>query len=208
MIWREWVYQTSQLSSAAGSQKERPAPKRDTSRTSGLMIAPAPSKILSSSQGICKKDLTYPFHCGMLSNGKHRTKTTMATTLKMNSRIGKTPVQIEAASVKELFQAVELICQLPSACGNCKSEEIGPGYSKTRDGDEFFFLKCPSCGWEFKLGQRKADGELFPQFNPTDASGRPLNHKNGWKAPFTKSGGQSDESAFNDQGGDDDGGYD
>lgn len=110
--------------------------------------------------------------------------------IKATFRIGITPIQVEAASLKELFAQTELISQLPSCCGKCTSKDIRPGFSKNSS-FEFFFLRCSECGYEFKLGQRKSDGGLFPKFS------------DGWKPPFKRSE-EEDESAMPDAGGYDD----
>lgn len=111
--------------------------------------------------------------------------------LKLNLKIGKYPIQLEAEDLRELFRETELLSQLPKTCGRCASDDIGPGYSKSQKGDEFFFLRCNSCAGEFKIGQRKSDNALFPQFNP----GRP--HKHGWMEPFRRSE-EGSESSMTD----------
>lgn len=105
--------------------------------------------------------------------------------LKANYKLGSLVIQIEGEDIKELFQATELLCQCPQKCA-CGSPNISPGFSRSREGHEFYFLKCmePTCGKEFKFGQRQRDKGLFPKSN------------DGWVAPFKGSGeqgGGSDE---------------
>lgn len=147
--------------------------------------------------GICKNILT-PSPGGVII--KHRqddsrhNQDRQIMKLRMNIPVGSTPITIEAENVKELFEATELLGQLPQSCGGCNGTSIRPAYSKTGDGFEFYYLKCNSCGHEFRLGQRKSDQGLFPNFSPEGA------HKNGWKPPFKASGNRADESAINDDG--------
>lgn len=94
--------------------------------------------------------------------------------VKLTLRIGKTPVLIEGNTLKECFEETELICQLPQHCGNCKSDNLLPGYSKTGD-YEFYFLRCGDCRHELKFGQRKSDKGLFPKFDEG---------QDGWVEPF------------------------
>ena len=94
--------------------------------------------------------------------------------VKLTLHIGRTPVLIEGATLKECFLETELICQLPHQCGNCSSDNIQPGYSRTDD-YEFFFLRCGDCKHELKFGQRKSDKGLFPKFDEG---------QEGWVAPY------------------------
>lgn len=94
--------------------------------------------------------------------------------VKLTLKIGRTPVLIEADSLKQCFEETELICQLPQCCGNCQSDNILPGYSRSGD-YEFYFLRCGDCKHELKFGQRKSDKGLFPKFDEG---------QEGWVEPF------------------------
>jgi hypothetical protein len=98
--------------------------------------------------------------------------------IKMNMKIGSTPIQIEAENLKELFQQTELLTQLPTAC-RCGHTDIRPAFASVK-GNDFYSLKCAKCESEFKLGQRKEDGGLFPRYDE------------GWKDPFRKNNSSSE----------------
>jgi hypothetical protein len=104
--------------------------------------------------------------------------------VKITLKIGRTPVLIEGATLKECFVETELICQLPPSCGNCGSDNIAPSYSRT-DAYEFFALRCGDCKHELKFGQRKTDKGLFPKFDEG---------KDGWVAPYSGGGRRQEES--------------
>jgi hypothetical protein len=68
-------------------------------------------------------------------------------------------------------------------CQNCKGTDLRPRYAQTQAGHEYYSLICKSCRWEFKYGQRKSDGGLFPK---------------GWEPPYQKER-ESDDSARTSQ---------
>jgi hypothetical protein len=100
--------------------------------------------------------------------------TCILMSVKLTLKIGRTPVLIEGNTLKECFEETELICQLPQCCGNCKSDNLLPSYSRTGD-YEFYFLRCGDCQHELKFGQRKSDKGLFPKFDEG---------QDGWVEPF------------------------
>lgn len=111
--------------------------------------------------------------------------------IKANFKLGGLSIQLEAADLKGLFRETELLSQCPQACGACGSKNINPAYSKSaKEGFEFYSLKCADCNSEFKFGQRKSDGGLFPKFDEG---------KNGWVQGFRRSD-ENSEAAFKNDG--------
>lgn len=76
------------------------------------------------------------------------------------------------ASCGDLFGAAE-------CCNNCQGTDLRPKYTKTKGGYEYYSLICKACHWEFKFGQRKDDGGLYPK---------------GWEPPYERSGGDQEHS--------------
>lgn len=103
--------------------------------------------------------------------------------LKANTKVGQTTVQIEAETLKNLFRSFEVLGTIPGAC-SCGNTDLTFGYNKhATKGFEWYFIKCrnPKCGNEFPFGQRKTDGGLFPKGDQ-------------WVAPFSRGeGDRTDE---------------
>lgn len=98
-------------------------------------------------------------------------------------------IQIEGATIKDIFRECELLSQCPKSCA-CGSADIRPSFQKAQDKYEYFYLKCGDCGKEFKFGLRKSDGELFPKFNEG---------QDGWCEPFRRSQQQEERGSNNSE---------
>lgn len=77
----------------------------------------------------------------------------------------------DCADLKEAFSFLAQCQELfgtSDECHNCKGKDIRPKYRR-HEKYEFYSFVCGNCGWEFKFGQRKDDGGLFPK---------------GWEPPY------------------------
>jgi hypothetical protein len=48
--------------------------------------------------------------------------------------------------------------QLPSKCGHCGTEDIGLSHRSTKDGDDYYELKCLKCTAQYPFHQYKKGG--------------------------------------------------
>jgi hypothetical protein len=91
-------------------------------------------------------------------------------------------VDYDASDLKEAFAFLgrcQEVFGAAEVCENCKGTDIRPRYAKTQGGYEYYSLLCRQCKWEFKFGQRKNDGGLYPK---------------GWEQPY-QSGDESSQEA-------------
>jgi len=96
----------------------------------------------------------------------------MPVTIK--TKVGQNEITVSGDDDKDLIKKISFWGQLPKKCGNCESDAIGFGHAD-RSGFDFYFMKCSSCQYEFKFGQKKDHSGLFPKSNK-------------WEAPFASSG--------------------
>ena len=88
-------------------------------------------------------------------------------------------VKLEAKSAKDVFKALAEFQEVfdEANCGLCNSEEL-QFLVRTVDGNDFYELKCKSCGAKLAFGQHKSGGSLFPKRKLADGS---YDYKNkGW----------------------------
>ncbi len=77
---------------------------------------------------------------------------------------GRLLIKIEAANVKELFNAVATVDEVfnsETACGLCNSADIR-FVVRTVEENDYYELRC-KCGAKFAFGQSKKGGGLFPK---------------------------------------------
>lgn len=98
--------------------------------------------------------------------------------LQAQLSIGQLKFNLVAETAKDLFQNVAQIQELfeaETACGCCQSEEIRFSYREVGD-YKYYELVCRDCGAQFKFGQKKQGGGLFPK---RTEGGKPLEN-GGW----------------------------
>ncbi len=99
----------------------------------------------------------------------------MKATLTINQLL----FELEASSGKDLFQQVAEIQEIFEAetkCGACESEDIRYGYREV-DTYKYYELHCRNCDAQFKFGQKKQGGQLFPKRRSEDGGALP---NGGW----------------------------
>lgn len=99
--------------------------------------------------------------------------------IKVNLPMGANAIQIEGevADFKGLIKNLSAFEGIPTACKNCKGKNLWPNFRQPQ-GNTYYSIKCSDCGWEFKYGQKKEGGTLFPK---------------GWEAPYEGSSSKQDE---------------
>lgn len=79
---------------------------------------------------------------------------------------GRLLLEFNAESMRDLFWMVGQLRQVFEAepkCGMCDSVNIGPGISRDKDENQYYFLLCADCEAQFRFGQTKVGGNLFPK---------------------------------------------
>ena len=87
-------------------------------------------------------------------------------------------LEVDVKDIKGCFRFIACAQEVfgIKRCGNCESTNLRLNFRKAKTADgrdcEYYSVKCNDCGYEFKFGQKHAEGApLFPK---------------GWEAPFEK----------------------
>ena len=72
-------------------------------------------------------------------------------------------LEFEVQGVKELMKQLSQVGELfgIKSCDLCQGSDIIPQHRRSRDGHEFYGLKCVSCNAQFDFGQHKEGETLF-----------------------------------------------
>ena len=97
----------------------------------------------------------------------------------IKSRTGRLLVEVEAADIKGLFQAISEVAEVidaDEACGVCNSNAIR---HRVREVEQYKYyeLVCESCTARLQFGQLRDGGGLFPKRK--DPQGNLLDNR-GW----------------------------
>lgn len=73
-------------------------------------------------------------------------------------------VEIETNSAKDAFKQLAEFQEIfnESNCGQCNNEDL-QFVVRTVEGNDFYELRCKSCGAKLAFGQHKSGGTLFPK---------------------------------------------
>lgn len=76
----------------------------------------------------------------------------------------KLTFEVEGSGQKEVFKELALIQEVfgEKQCGLCKNTDI-KFICRTVEGNDYYELKCGSCGGTLSFGQHKKGGTLFPK---------------------------------------------
>ncbi len=98
-------------------------------------------------------------------------------------------IEIDGANLQEIIQAVTSVENAIGfePCGKCKSGNVFPNHRKV-EADDFYELKCNSCGAVLQLGQHKSDSTLYKKKMEVDSKGKAVKDENG-KAKYLKDNG-------------------
>jgi len=80
-------------------------------------------------------------------------------------------MEVELQGLKDTFQFLAMADTMfgLKRCGNCESPNLSFQH-KTPKGYDYYSVRCDDCRHEFKFGQQKETGRLFPK---------------GWEPPFS-----------------------
>ena len=80
-------------------------------------------------------------------------------------------VEVEANNNKEAFKQLAEFQEIfeESTCGSCNSEDLR-FIVRTVDGNDFYELRCNSCGSKLAYGQHRIGDSLFPKRKLADGS--------------------------------------
>jgi hypothetical protein len=78
-------------------------------------------------------------------------------------KIGNNVVEVHEESFSAICKNVSLLSYIPKKCDVCGSESLYPHYNKTKDGDEYFKIRCSACSAELRFHQHKAGGMYIDQ---------------------------------------------
>lgn len=71
-------------------------------------------------------------------------------------------LRFDAQSEKEVFERLSFFSNIPKTGPN-NEQDLKLSFKKTREGDTYYSVISESAGMEYKYGQKKADGLLFPK---------------------------------------------
>lgn len=80
-------------------------------------------------------------------------------------------------AVREMAGFQEVFAE--RSCGQCGQPTLVCSYRKDKEGNEYFGLRCTSCGCELSFGQHREGGTLFAK--RTTADGVYDKEHRGWK---------------------------
>ena len=90
--------------------------------------------------------------------------------LNYTTKNGRLSVGIEAESQRELFSELNKFQEVfeNDVCGKCKGEDI-QYVVRNVDDNQYYELRCCSCGAKLAFGSHKKGGGLFPKRKDGDA---------------------------------------
>lgn len=85
----------------------------------------------------------------------------MKLNYKVNDRLN---FEVEGSGQKEVFKELAMIQEVfgEKCCGMCKSQDL-KFICRTVEGNDYYELRCTSCGGTLSFGQHKKGGTLFPK---------------------------------------------
>lgn len=75
-------------------------------------------------------------------------------------KIGAMELTFHAQNMKDVFRWSAVYGMLPKKCDNCVSEDLHLTHRSPQEND-YFSIRCRSCGAEGNFGQHKKGGTLF-----------------------------------------------
>jgi len=100
-------------------------------------------------------------------------------------KIGKGMLEVQENDFKSMWKNASFIGDFHDKCGKCGSEDIAP-MQKEPKGNEYFGLKCKSCGAELTFHQKKEGGfyirydDVWSKFGDSQETAKASQHD----APF------------------------
>lgn len=90
----------------------------------------------------------------------------------------KLSFELEGSGQKEIFKELSTLQEIfsESSCGMCKGENLKYVVRNVEDND-YYEIRCTSCGATLSFGQHKKGGTLFPKRKDGDGNWM---KNNGW----------------------------
>jgi hypothetical protein len=85
-------------------------------------------------------------------------------TIRVQTKVGRHVVTVEAATTTDVIKAVSEFSEMPNQCPHCKGTDLALKHREAK-GYDFYSLKCngEGCGRELRFGQTKGTLRLFPK---------------------------------------------
>jgi hypothetical protein len=102
--------------------------------------------------------------------------------------------ELEGAGQKEIFKELAIVQEIFSEkhCGLCKNEALR-FVVRNVDGNDYFELRCSSCGGVLSFGQHKKGGTLFPKRKDDNNNWLPNGGWHKWNPSENSSGTQDNK---------------
>ncbi|PIZ50978.1 hypothetical protein COY27_04965 [Candidatus Woesearchaeota archaeon CG_4_10_14_0_2_um_filter_33_13] len=91
--------------------------------------------------------------------------------LTYTTRNNRIKVEIESKAAKDAFKELAEFQEVfdEANCGLCSKDDL-QFTVRTVEGNDFYELRCKSCGGKLVFGQHKSGGTLFPKRKQDDGS--------------------------------------
>lgn len=99
--------------------------------------------------------------------------------IRYTSADGRMTFTVDGETPKDLFREIaefQSVFELADTCGCCQSRAVRFNY-RVVDDNAYYSLRCLDCTAEFKFGQHKKGGGLFPKLKDDDGN---LLENRGW----------------------------
>ena len=98
--------------------------------------------------------------------------------MKFNVDLGKINAEIEGDSIRDVFQNIAQVQEVfgENVCGKCGGDDL-KFVVRTVDDNQYYEIRCKTCGAKLSFGANKKGGGLFPKRKDADGSWLP---DNGW----------------------------
>ena len=83
--------------------------------------------------------------------------------VRFKQKMGRGQIEIEAQDFKQICSAMDLVGRFPEKCSMCGSDDLHL-YHKMPKGNEYFGIRCRSCGAEQSFHQKK-DGGFYIKYD-------------------------------------------
>ncbi len=88
-------------------------------------------------------------------------------------------IEVESEGVKQAVRMMSEYLEVfgVQECGKCRSKSVVCQHSQDKDGNDYYKMRCVSCGALLDFGQHKSGGTLFVKRKDRDGNWIP---DNGW----------------------------
>lgn len=89
--------------------------------------------------------------------------------MKVTKKVGNLTIDIDKETQKEVFKELAAFEEVfgEGVCGKCNSDNV-KCVVRENDGNEYYEMRCNSCGARLSFGVHKKGGGLFPKRKNAD----------------------------------------